>query len=164
MGVAAEVEAILKRDYGVRWFRVKVNDQLRLLRLKQWEEKYRVPMEWILAQLIPFWREKYSKYQRSQGGFGVTVATLVGSVSEEVLRGKIKHMFPDGENLQRWRAREQLRQWTVVWDRRETRFSEDPVRAVREYRDVIQRERRGRKKWMKILAKRPYRGNPWVSA
>ena len=66
MWVATEVESILRREHSVKWFRVKAVDGIRLLRLKQWEEKYRVSVQWILSKLIPFWKEKYSVAMKSK--------------------------------------------------------------------------------------------------
>ena len=94
METTALVERILKRDYGVKWFGLKKEDEIRLLRLRQWEEKYRVSVAWILAHLLPVWRQKYAKH-KSSTGLGVMVGTLVGQASERILREAIAKEYPE---------------------------------------------------------------------
>lgn len=158
--VLTEVEEIMKKDFGVKYFRLKQEDQLRLLRLKQWEEKYAVSLRWMLKQLIPFWREKYSKYS-GKVGFGVTISTLVGKVSEEIILGKIWEQFPDGENKLQMKSVSQQYQWTRIWDAPRKESWDDPVEAIRKYQSRMLEERQDRKLWARKLCRRRYRTNPW---
>jgi hypothetical protein len=162
MGIVARVENQLKKEFGVGWFRLKQEDEIRLLRLEGWEEKYKVPVEWILRQLVPFWREKYSKYSKKVG-LGVTVATLTGKKSEEILQQRIAEEFPDGENIARWKVREQQRQWEIVSDRSNGREDwMEPGKTLKKYRTRMERERQERQTWATKTKKRRYRNNPWI--
>jgi len=160
VGVSVEVERIMKHWFGVKWFRLKKNDEIRLLRLKQWEEKYHVSLIWIMSQLLPFWRARHARYKKEQG-LGVTVATFVGRVSEEFLRERIREQFPDGEPEKRWKVETQQSQWARIWDLPGRSYSTDPILAVKEYRKRIGLEREDRRRWASKLRKRRYRGNPW---
>ena len=159
MAVLTEVEHVLRRNHNVKWFRLKKEDEIRLLRLKQWEEKYRVSISYILGKLIPFWTQKYAKY--SKAVFGTTISTLVGSVSEKVLQEAVAKDYPDGENEKRWKAMTQQRQWARIWDGPRKENWQDPIQAVREYRNRMKLERADRKSWARKLARRKYQGNPW---
>ena len=159
--VASRVERIVKRQHGVTWFKPTAEDRLRLLRLAQWEEKYKVPLEWILGLLIPIWREKFSKYRKTNG-LGVTIPTLVGATSEAILVREIKKEWPDGQNIAQWRAKEQELQWAAY--RAGIRNREDwehPIQAARDYQQRMMREREKRKQFQRIACRRPYRDNPW---
>lgn len=162
MGIVARVETQLKKEFGVGWFRLRQEDEIRLLKLEGWEEKYKVSVEWILRQLVPFWRDKYSKYSKKVG-LGVTVATLTGKKSEEILQQRIAEEFPDKENLARWKATAQQRQWDIVWDgaKRKEDWLE-PGKTIRKYRNRMERERQERKEWAEQTRKRHYRNNPWL--
>jgi hypothetical protein len=161
MGIGLKVEGILKRKYGVKWFKLKPEDELRLLRLVQWQEKYRVSLDWILAQLLPIWRSKYSKYKTTKG-LGVSVATLVGMKSELMLQEAILKDFPEGENIARWLTREQQRQWFQFTDRMaRSEDWENPRRMLKVYRRRMEAERSERREFALEQQRRNYRNNPW---
>jgi len=154
------IEAIVKERFGLKWWKLKREDEIRCLRLEQWEEKYRVPLWWILQTLVPIWRRKFAKY--SLGAFGVKIPTLVGAKSEEIIRSEIKTQFPDGENVRQWKAREQQKQWSRY--REGVGLREDwshPLTAAKEYQQRMLRERKARVKFERTARRRLYRGNPW---
>lgn len=159
--MAGRVEEVVKREFGVRFWNLKPEDEIRCLRLQQWEEKYRVPLDFILRTIVPVWKKKFARY--SQGAFGVKIPTLVGKKSEEILKERLKELYPDGENHEQRRAQEQQRQWNYY--REGIRVSEDwitPIRAAKRYQERMAKERLRRSGFEKQARKRPYRGNPWV--
>lgn len=163
MKISLEVETVLKRKFGIKWFRPSEEDELRLLRLDQWREKYHVTLTWMLMELIPYWRKKYSQYGNGSG-MGVTVATLTGEISERIIVSRIKEVFPDNQLERAWRAKEQDSQWEEIFDRGRCREDWDnPQIALRQYRNRILEERGERQKWQKKLSQRRYRGNPWLT-
>lgn len=159
--VAGRVEEIVKREFGLTWWRLTQEDEIRCLRLEQWEEKYKVGLTWILKTLVPIWKQKFARY--SMGAFGVKIPTLVGQKSEEILKEKIKELYPDGENIRQWKATGQQQQWfqyrTGV---RQTENWELPMHAIKEYQQRMERERQDRKEFERRARFRPYRNNPWI--
>ncbi len=159
--LANRLEVIAKRDFQLNFWRLKDEDEIRALRLEQWEEKYMVPLDWILAQLVPIWKQKFSRYQ--SGGLGVKMATLVGAKSEEILKAKIAEEFPDGENIEQWKSKYQQQQWDLCLQ--DVKMKEDwttPAKAVKEYQQRVQRLRRNREAFQRIAKRRRYRNNPWL--
>jgi hypothetical protein len=158
--MAGRLEVIVKKDFGVAYWKLKPEDELRCLRLEQWEEKYRVSLRFILRTIVPIWKQKFARY--SGGRFGVKIPTLVGQKSEEILRQKVLELFPNGENIQQWKAQEQQRQWMKYREGIKTKENwEMPGQAVLEYQRRMEREREARKEFATKAHIRPYRGNPW---
>jgi len=161
--VTAIVEEVLKRDLGVSWFKPSLEDQLRLLVLTGWEEKFKISIAWMLKQLVPFWRGRFARYQKGSG-LGFRIATLVGKKSEQMLQQRIAEQFPDREHLTRWRTKEQARQWSLAWDREpKVENWEHPHEVILQYQRGMNRERRERKSWVRRRKRRRYRNNPWIS-
>lgn len=162
MGVAARVEEVLKQSLSVSWFLPSQEDQLRLLVLEGWEEKYRISLDWMLKQLVPYWRSRFTRYRKSKS-MGVSIATLIGKKSEEFLRQRILEAYPDGENLLQWKMGEQARQWSVEWDNPPKKEDwENPREVITQYQKRMTVERRERKTWMAKRKRRRYRNNPWI--
>lgn len=159
---AGRLERLVKKEFGVRWWQLSKEDELRCLRLVQWEEKYRVPLEAILKLLVPIWKKKFSRF--GSRGLGVKIPTLVGAKSEAILKQTIAELYPDGENIRQWQAREQQRQWGIHQDgiRNKENWSISIAHAVRDYRRRLERERERRKDFEQRAQLRPYRGNPWT--
>lgn len=161
MGITARVEDSAKREFGVQWFRPKLEDQLRLLTLEHWEEKYRVKLEWMLQQLIPYWRERYTKFRKGTG-LGVSIATLTGRKSEERLRQRILETWPEGEQIESWRQRERERQVAAVLDHGNGREDwEDLKASLQKYQRRMASAREERRRLARELSRRNYRNNPW---
>lgn len=159
--VAGLLEKIGKRDFGLLWIKVKPEDEIRLLRLAGWEEKYKVTISWILHQLVPIWRRKYAGYQAA--GLGVSVATLTGKKSEEILKKRITEEYPSGENVAIWKAKEQDRQWANLWDEPVGKMDwTKPEETLDKYHRRMAKEREGRKAYARIAQRRKYRNNPWL--
>lgn len=79
-------------------------DQYKLLTLGVWEKKYKVPLRFIIFQLLPFWEEFVQRRSRKmkKAGLNVRVSTLVGKKSEKVLQDIINKAYPDRENVDYW--------------------------------------------------------------
>lgn len=162
MAIGAEVETILKKEFSVQWFKPSAEDSLRLLILGQWRERYRISVTQILRWLIPIWREQFTKFSQGKG-IGVSISTLTGKKSEEILKERIGKEFPEQEHLARWKSQEQQRQWEQVCDRGVVKEDwEHPRAMVAAYQKRVQSERRLRKKFAQEQQKRNYRGNPWI--
>lgn len=160
MKVSAIMERIVKEDFGLRWWKPKREDDYRLLRLLQWEEKYKVSVRWIVHLLVPIWKKKYSKYQKN--GIGVTIATLVGKKSEEILVQSIVEKFPDGEHLMKWRANAQNGQWRRLQEEKRKLKWENPTQAISQYRKAILQERESFRRLSQKMKRRKWRSNPWL--
>ncbi len=156
------VERELKKSFGVVWFQPSKEDELRLIRLLQWRERYHVSISWMLGQLIPYWRGKFSQYSRHKQGLGVTISTLVGKKSEEIIQTKIAQEFPDEELIKRWQSAQQQKQWSEIFDGSRKEDWEHPAAAVAQYKRRIETERKERTACEQELRKRRYRTNPWL--
>lgn len=148
------------RQFGIELERLPIEDKVRLLRLEQFETKYKVPLDWILKQLVPFFRDRFSS--KLSKGLGVKTATLVGKFSQEILSKEIAKQFPEQEHVKSWKFREQQRQWQTyklanVLD--DNTFEKD---FVGRYVDIVSNERALRKEFGKRMKRRPYRDNPWL--
>lgn len=79
-------------------------DQYKLLTLGVWEKKYKVPLRFIIFQLLPFWEEFVQRRSRKmkKAGLNVRVSTLIGKKSEKVLQDIINKTYPDRENVDYW--------------------------------------------------------------
>jgi hypothetical protein len=154
------MESLVKKEYGLKWWKPRLEDTYRLVRLLQWEEKYMVPVSWILGWLVPIWKQKYSKYQKS--GIGVTIPTLVGTKSEEILVQCIKKDFPDDLHIVRWKAAEKTRQYQTTREERRKITWEEPTQAIRQYRKSVQVERNQFRKFSRLMKRRRFRTNPWL--
>lgn len=161
MLVTERVETFVKKKLGVSWFKPSTEDQLRLLTLAGWEQKHKISIEWMLQQLVPYWRSRFAKYRKSQG-LGVTISTLVGKKSEEFIKQKIVEAFPEGENWDQWRVLAQARQWEEAWEHPiKNEDWENPHEVILQYQRRMVAERRERNIWVRERKKRKYRNNPW---
>lgn len=95
----AQVNKALERNFDREFIRVSTLDQLRLLALRVWMEKYKVSLDYILQVVVPFcWSRTRGRY-RSSRSLGIRIATLVGQKSEKALREQIAKDFDQGENI-----------------------------------------------------------------
>ncbi len=161
LAITAEIENILKRDYDVEFFKPSVEDQIRLLRIGQWRERHSVSLQWILKQLIPFWRSRHARYNK-RAVLGTKIPTFIGRVSETYLLEQIAAQFPNGENHAHWRVREQDRQFHKIWDGPTRENWNDPEAMVIMYAKRMAVERGERHEFQEKMQKRPHRNNPWM--
>lgn len=94
------IRAVLKRKWNRELYNVQELNKYRLLTLVIWQEKYKVPLEFILETLVPYYSQKYKKFKGA--GLGAKIATFCGPTSELILQSKIKQEYPDGENINQW--------------------------------------------------------------
>ena len=141
----------------------KWEDQCRLLTLKMWEQKYHVPLKFILQVLIPFWKKLMENRRRrvKPGSIGVQIATLTGKLSEKALKEAIDRQFPRGENIEAWRIQEQesyLRQRQLL-----LRKYQDLGKFLKEYQKICRRSRRRTNQTIASgrYTRRRYPNNPW---
>src|SRR5262245_6282939 len=89
------------RDSGCPSFKGKFTpeNQLRLLRLRTWHFRYKLPVRVILSFIVPALRKHIRFYSKRNSnkvfGLGVTVPVLVGRGAENILREKIRKKFPN---------------------------------------------------------------------
>src|ERR1700744_5083717 len=98
---AAEIDTVLRTNFGKQLYYPKQDDQYRLLRLKMWCERYKVSLPYILGVLIPHFEFLANKHRgRAKGsvskGIGTTIANLTGQASEKLLVERIAKDYPDG--------------------------------------------------------------------
>lgn len=104
-GTARKIlEDVLYNDFGRRLYRLKPEDEWRLLVLFNWREQYSVSISWMLKRLLEIWPRKFSKY-KTNITIGCSVPVLVGQKSEEIVRELIDKEFRSQENAVEARAR-----------------------------------------------------------
>jgi hypothetical protein len=157
------MEKIAKEQLGMSFWNKdqKPADSLRLIRLLQWEEKYKVPAAWFVPILVKIWKKKYGEYV-GKDRLGFSIATLTGDKSEQILVETIRKEFPEGEHLEIWRAKKQNAQWLTQIERRKGITWENPTIAMEQYRKKVQAERKEFQSFRERMRQRPYRNNPWM--
>lgn len=131
-------------------------DRLRLLTLKVWMLRYKVPLTWILETLLQHY-SKFIRRRRTGSTLGVRVATLVSQSSKQVLEEEILKQFPCGENISRWKTaqqRQQLHQNGIC-------RMQDPMTFASDYGHWLEQARRDHERATDKFSVRPYRDNPW---
>lgn len=159
------VDKILKESFDKKFFvELSQEDQYRLLTLKMWERKYFVPIAFILSVLLPFWKKRLEekKHHFSSKSLGVGIPTLIGKISEEILKKAIEKKYPNGENVLAWKVTQQeaylklqrlvTKKYTNIEDYIEE-YQESCLRARKRNNRVI-----GSGKY----TRRHYVGNPWL--
>jgi hypothetical protein len=145
---------------------LSIPDRHRLLTLATWEERYRVPLEWIVERLLRAY-QKTKQRKRVAPGFPVKVSTLVSAASEEMLREEIKKVYPDNVHIDIWRQAEQARLLYKFYpeeeERLRTTLSFGRLSQYAEYYgEQMEKRRRAFLRARSKLAKSlPYRGSPW---
>jgi hypothetical protein len=175
--VRSIVDDVLKEEFGRRLYRLKREDELRLLVLLTWKERYKVSVKWILKFLIPIWSSKFAKY-KTKTSLGCRVATLVGKRSEEIIRERLDKEFPHQENIRDYKERERIRlveklsgESNIANSRPAKYFSPIDAPTVDKFVDSYRKEIRCRKNkklkhkesyQLNLLKKKPYRTNPYL--
>lgn len=174
--IMGELELYLQQKTGEKIkLRYRPEKQARLLKLRVWSTRYRVPVGEVLEIILPVLRGRVPQNKLRRHGIGVGVYTFVGRKAEEILKDELRRKYPDSEHLTLWREQERERQL----ERERTEDLEGlkphrkPVVSLLEsesmedfltgYRDSIQQEKSQQDRvqtetWRKRKA---YRGNPW---
>lgn len=146
----------------------------KLLLFTVWEQRYKLPIDWMFEALLLYYDDKKNRKSKSRGtGLPVTVNTLVSSSSEELLQRLIEQEFPGNAHISLYRQREQengvkdcltYHRVPEVIPAPRTLVSYDSLVAWRrDYRARMEKKqsRDGQvRSWLKKNS-RPYRGNPW---
>jgi len=132
----------------------KRQDQLRLLNLISWSDKYSLPLSEILTVLLKVWGGKYKT--KSTRGLGVAISTLTGPKSKQILLDYIKKQYSGGENI-KLRKQEILNGLLPVVDISQR---EDPMFFILNYKNSLKAERKKIADVEQKLKRRKWRGNP----
>jgi len=140
-------------------------DRSRLMILDTWSKRYKLPVEWILEQLLRYYGFRNGRWVYKGGGLPVRISTLVSISSEEALREIIRREFPNDEHLDMWRQREQE---SILADMMEETTSKSILDFKKAdeyatwYRKHVTNVRMREQRLVDQLKKsRPYRGNPF---
>lgn len=167
--MCGDVDRILRQSFSKQLYNPKHEDQVRLLKLRMWEQKYRVSLKYILDTLVPHY-EKLGKRKTGRAnskGLGTTIAILTGPAAEEYLCERIAKDFPDNENVIDWKEKERQRCLALL-DKEELigrprKILSYPTLSeyMKVYRKKVEKARRSTSKRETKLAKQPWRNNPW---
>lgn len=165
----AGLKKIMEEDFGRKLWDVSRQDALRLLTLEVWQERYKVPVRYMLKTILPFWHSVISKRSRRRAknnGLGCKIVQLVSRRSEDVLVEQILKDYPSGENVLDWRMRQRAEQ---VLPKREGRpgtllKAPEVEQFAANYAKTIGRRQRKMTKAQANSARkrRRYRDNPWL--
>lgn len=143
------------------------NARRRLARIKAWSIRECVTVREIIGILIPVWRQTVGC-----GQLGVSVQTFTSRRSYQILREKLRELYPFREHVTYWQYRERLRQLRAEERADGTvrlkpvsllqaddldQFVTDYVRRTYTVRTRMAREMRNPDRTL-----RRYRNNPWV--
>lgn len=131
-------------------------DQMRLLNLFTWSERFHIPTREVLMFLLSMWKGKFGRNQR---GLGVRLSTLLGPASYAALKGWVAQRYPNGENVTTWKAEARLRITATFTGER---ADEDVSQYVEAYQATIQRTRNSAVRVSKKLQRRNFRDNPFT--
>jgi hypothetical protein len=172
------VNEVLQESFNRRLYNLKHDDELRLLTLYAWRDRYKVSIKWMLKLLIPIWSKKFARF-KIKSSLGCRVATLVGKKSEEIIRERLWRDFPHGENKDNWRQTEQdkiiksLGKNDSKTRKTKTRFANileapNPETFIKQYRRELKWKKstnnlnHNQNKQLKEIKQKQYRMNPWM--
>lgn len=173
--IVDEVDLVLRRKFGKQLFYPKSDDQIRLLRLHLWSERYKVSLEYILSVLIPYFEGIANKHRgrprgTSSKGIGTTIANLTGNASENILLSRIEKDFPESEHKIDWRiTKQQACLQKIAADSDEVVVKRPKgvlqyatlAKYRKAYEQRITQKKMDDEKLERQLAKQPFRGNPF---
>ena len=150
----------IKRRFKRSYFKaLPQDDQYRLLTLRTWSIKYKVPVSFVIQTVVEYWMRKLPP--RKKTGIGISVSTLTGPTSEKILTAEIERLYPDQEHLRAWKSEAQMKLTSRgVKDIR----TSDAFDFVSRYVKVMERRQQ---RVVKSIAsgqhvKHRYRDNPFV--
>ena len=167
-----EVDNILRTKFNKQLFYPKQEDQLRLLRLRLWSERYCVSIEYLLDKLIPHF-EKIAMRHRGKAfkskGIGTTISVLTGPAAEEFIIQQVGKDFPNNENKSA--AKQEARDRILLEMRKAEGIDIGKPKSIlqfktvtaynRYYRTRITAQQKLDSKIEKLLMSQPWRGNPF---
>lgn len=138
----------------------------RLLSLRTWSMKYKLPLKEILKVLLSFWDSiagrRRTKSYGSVKGLGCTIPCLCGDRSEELLQEYLEKKYPNRENEREWKA---ARREDYIRTRKlSIKFKNTLGPALQSYTDSVLsvREKNRIVESRMKKTKRRYPGNPWL--
>jgi hypothetical protein len=166
------VEKVLKEKFGRTLFfqRPKDDDLYRLLSLRTWTLRYKLPLSEILEIILKFWDSIVSKrrmkaLQKQQfRGLGCTIPCLCGDRSQEIVAEYVKKKYPNGENVRAWKAERRAMHMRTGRINLVFRRGDSLNSVVDRYREkVIMNRNRNQKIYTRMRrTKRRYPDNPWL--
>lgn len=133
---------------------VKRQDQLRLLNLITWTDKYSISLNEVLTVIFKVWTGKYKP--RNPRGLGVAISTICGPKSKQIVKDYVKKTYPNGENIE-LRNQEVLNELLPPID---IKRREDPLFFIKDYKNYIKAERKKIDDVENKLKRRRWRTNP----
>jgi hypothetical protein len=179
--IMTDLEAwILRNDGKTKRIRLGALDQVRLLRLGVWSERYAVTITEVLDTVMPVLRGQVRGEQRERWGLGISVRALTSRGTERILREEIEKKYPGGENwgYRRGQLRDRQLEREQAEDAEGVVVRESGVKTVLEcdttgefvaqYEQGVRRKqtefrRASREAWRSERSYRatPGMGNPW---
>lgn len=173
--IAIQMEDWMRKRDGYRTkLRFTKEDKVRLLRLRTWAMRHKIPIAEILDLVMPVLTER-SKWKKKYG-FDITIRVLTGQASKKVLNFQLNKRYPGGENLAIWN--EQEREIQLFAEKAEVlegipvkpkltpviREDEDMEEYMVRYTKSVEaaRESERRATSQKWRRRKNYRGNPWM--
>lgn len=166
----SKIERVLWEEFHRHLYQRNAADQLRLITLLVWAERYHVTLRYILRVLVNHY-QRFLKKAHSMS-LGVKIATLVGKHSEQVLREHIARDYQDKENVKEWRWRRRRKMLALRVgkddgiDQRVRGLLDYPTVKgfVKAYRNRVYDQRSEFDHEINSTSNklRAYRGNPWL--
>lgn len=148
---------ILASDVLGRQLHLKLTkaDQLKLFNLYTWSDRYKLPAKEILKLLFPIWQGKFS---HSKIGLGISVSTLLGTKSKEIVVNYVKKVYGGKENVALYKQSllSEILAPTSIEE------FDDPLDYVATYRSRMSKLKDTDDKMAKKLQRRHWRTNPFV--
>lgn len=134
-------------------FNFSRRDQLRILNLYTWAEKYHIPVDEILKVLLNVWSKRFVRRPR---GLGVAIGTLTGIRSKDILSEYVRKKYASRENIAKEKESKIL-ELTPAEDELECT---DPLSFITEYKSRLKSLRDNDNKLIEKFKRRRWRGNP----
>lgn len=134
-------------------------DQMRIMNLLVWSERYCIPLPQLLEFLVSKWAGRFAS-KKSGKRLGVRPATLAGEKSKQYLLEMLQRKYPEGEQVISYKAQQRLR--AALMNESEEPVSDDPRRFVSDYQAQLKQIRENATAASKRFSRRRYRGNPYA--
>jgi hypothetical protein len=108
--VRVQLNRVLQEEHNRQLFRMSEKDSYRLLMLRNWTQKYKVTLSYIVGVLLDHYGTWAKKYRSGKSkGLGIRIPTLCGQHSEAYLKERIRKDFPENENIAAWQFEKRAR-------------------------------------------------------
>lgn len=169
--VVQDINKALEKIYPKkRLWQITEGTSGRLTKLLVWSERFGVPLEYVLEVLLGYYYSTLPKGRqfkaKTSRSLGISVATLVGKQSFEILKENLAKDFPDGNNLAAWNEQEKER-ITAMLDVELTPKARSVLHygSMRSFMDAyithIEQQKKEADKLETKMKRIAWRGNPW---